>query len=116
MTPPVCVGCLHQIDEKGHTECEKCGWLICRRECQNSPGHKDECQLTQARGDKVSIKHFYTPHPTYQCLAVIRALMLKESAPEKYEKLLALESHDEERKGTDQWDLDSKHIADFIIR
>lgn len=42
--------------------------------------------------------------------------MLNESAPDKYEKLLKLESHDEERKGTDQWDLDSKHIADFIIR
>uniref|UniRef100_A0A336MII8 CSON001087 protein n=1 Tax=Culicoides sonorensis TaxID=179676 RepID=A0A336MII8_CULSO len=116
VTPPVCVGCLQKIDEKRHSECAKCGWLICRSDCQNSLAHKDECQLTQARGDKVSIKHFYTPHPTYQCLAVIRALMLKESAPEKYKKLLELESHDEERKSTEQWDLDSKHIAGFIIR
>ncbi|XP_063709401.1 SET domain-containing protein SmydA-8-like isoform X2 [Culicoides brevitarsis] len=117
ITPPVCVGCLQKIEEKRHTECERCGWLVCRRECQDLPGHKAECELTVARGEKVSVfKYFEAPHPTYQCLAVVRALLLRDSAPEKYEKLLKLESHDKERKETEQWELDSKHIADFIKR
>lgn len=64
----------------------------------------------------MAIKHFYSPHPAYQCIAVVRALMLKDLNPSKYEKLIKLESHDDERRGTEQWETEKKHIAGMIHR
>lgn len=54
ITAPVCVGCLQGLVEKKFLECERCGWPVCRRECQDRPGHQAECKFTIARGSKVS--------------------------------------------------------------
>lgn len=35
-----------------------------------------------------------TPHPNYQCLLPLRCLLLKESNPDKWNKLLELQSQD----------------------
>lgn len=114
VTPPVCVGCLNKIDEHNYTECSKCGWLVCSKACENAPQHAGECQLTEARGSKVEIRHFYNPHPAYQFITVIRALMLKELSPKKYEMLMKLEHHEQERKASAQWQNDKQQCAQFM--
>lgn len=40
-------------------ECQNCGWPVCSRECQNNTIHKHECELTVARGDKVSFVYSF---------------------------------------------------------
>lgn len=42
---------------------------------------------------QVSITEFGHPHPSYQCITVIRALASKDVNLESYKKLLSLESH-----------------------
>lgn len=116
MTPPVCVGCLDQLDPNDYTECPKCGWLVCCPECADRSGHKGECQLTQARGKKVEITQFYNPHPMYQFLLVIRGLMLQETDPEKYKILMKLEPHHEERKANGQYDNDKKSYMEIMLK
>jgi hypothetical protein len=41
------------VKENAFVECEKCGWPLCSRECQNSIYHQNECEFTAARGEKV---------------------------------------------------------------
>lgn len=116
ITCPVCLGCLQGLRENHEIECDKCGWPMCSKSCQNSVDHKAECDLTVARGSKVSLKHYFSPHPTYQCLTSLRCLLLKENDPEKWNKLIQLESHCEERRGSTQWRNDREGVAKFIPR
>lgn len=120
VTCPVCVNCLQGLiesDLEKRQECEKCGWPVCEN-CigKQSIDHRDECELTAARGSKFYLQHYFNPHPTYQCMIVLRCLLLKDSAPEKWKKLSRLESHSDERRGTMQWRNDREGIAKFIPR
>lgn len=72
ITCPVCVMCLQGLTEEdvdAKRSCELCGWPICE-DCvgKRSPDHEPECKLTQARGTKFELHHYFSPHPTYQCL------------------------------------------------
>ncbi|XP_038113479.1 SET domain-containing protein SmydA-8 [Culex quinquefasciatus] len=116
ITAPVCVGCLQGLVEKKFLECERCGWPVCRRECQDRPGHQAECKFTIARGSKMSMQHFYVPHPVYQCLIPLRCLLLAERNPAKWQALIKLESHEEQRRGTEQWRNDREGVAKLIPR
>lgn len=116
ITSPVCVGCLQGLPQDLALECEKCGWPICTKACQNETEHKPECELTVARGSKVSLKHYFSPHPTYQCLSVLRCLLMKKNAPETWAKIIQLESHSEQRRGSVQWLSDREGVARFIPR
>ncbi|XP_050095469.1 SET domain-containing protein SmydA-8-like [Anopheles aquasalis] len=113
---PTCVGCLKPLEENKYLECERCGWPVCKRSCQNQSGHRAECELTVARGSKVSIQHFYVPHPLYQCLLPLRCLLLAESDPARWQALMRLQSHDEERRGSEQWRTDRRGVAQLIPR
>lgn len=117
ITPPVCVGCLQGLpDEQLQLECERCGWPVCTQSCQDAPAHQLECQLTEARGTKVSLQHYFSPHPTYQCMTTLRCLLLKANDPARWQKLIQLESHCDERRGSIQWRNDREGVAKFIPR
>lgn len=121
ITAPVCIRCLQglqEIDLNSEQECDRCGWPICV-ECKEKkiPAKcHDECNITIDRGNKFKLQHYFNPHPTYQCIAVLRCLLLKENAPDKYEKLHKLESHCEQRYGSLQWYNDREGVAKFIPR
>lgn len=120
ITCPVCVICLQGLNEQvieSKLSCERCGWPVCEN-CvgKKSPEHEPECELTQARGSKFELHHYFNPHPTYQCLSVLRCLLLKENDPKKWEKFIQLESHCDERRGSVQWRSDREGVAKFIPR
>lgn len=54
-----------------------------------------------------------TPHPNYQCLLPLRCLLLKESNPDKWNKLLELQSQDGDEGQTQ---LGPEGISKFIPR
>lgn len=122
ITCPVCIHCLQgleEIDIRKDQECLRCGWPLCI-ECTNKNQTQqlkhDECDLTVARGSKFSLQHYFDPHPTYQCLTVLRCLLLKEHSPVKWQKLIELESHSDIRHGSLQWRNDREGVAKFIPR
>ncbi|OAD55799.1 Protein msta, isoform A, partial [Eufriesea mexicana] len=87
---PVCLECYTELHESTAVPCTKCGWPL----CQNCEEHGLECNFSSSRKDcKVSISEFGYPHPSYQCISIIRALSLRDTNPESYKKLLSLESH-----------------------
>lgn len=115
VTGPVCLGCLDGVEQEEYHPCSKCGWPLCSKECEESTEHKEECELTQKREQKkVVIHEFTTPHPMYQCLSTLRALLLKKSDKSKFEKLISLESHENIRRGSPQYKVDLESIGKFI--
>ncbi|GAB0095454.1 SET domain-containing protein [Sergentomyia squamirostris] len=113
VTAPVCLGCLQEIQQESAKKCSRCGWPMCSDDCEKSTNHSAECKLTEARGG-ITIEHFIAPHPIYQCILTLRCLLLKDTSPEKWEKLSQLESHTELRKKTPQWFSDCESVGKFI--
>ncbi|XP_063625594.1 SET domain-containing protein SmydA-8 [Cydia splendana] len=116
VTPPVCLGCYKQLETGKTVDCELCGWPFCSQDCTMRDEHTPECHYTDKRGEKVSIpsSSFGVPHPNYQCITVLRCLYQRDHDVKLWEKLQALESHCEDRRGTDKWQNDRKMIAEFI--
>ncbi|XP_029037775.1 SET domain-containing protein SmydA-8-like isoform X2 [Osmia bicornis bicornis] len=111
---PVCLGCYTELHENNAVPCTKCGWPL----CSNCKDHGTECDFTSSRrDDKVSITEFGYPHPTYQCINVIRALSLRNNNAESYKKLLSLESHCEKIKNRKNFIFEeSENLVRFIKR
>lgn len=65
---------------------------------------------------QVSIKNFEEPHPIYSCLLPLRCLLLKENSPEKWDKLLELQSHHDDGENNDQFKTDMEGVEKFIPR
>lgn len=114
VTPPVCLGCYKLLEEGKTVSCTTCGWPFCSEECTLKEEHKPECYYTEKRKEKVHITTFGMPHPNYQCITVLRCLYQRDHNEKLWKKLQSLQSHCEERKGTDKWNNDKKMIADFI--
>ncbi|XP_063916786.1 SET domain-containing protein SmydA-8-like [Zophobas morio] len=92
-TYAVCLACGKILTEASSRPCSKCGWPLCDENCEKSPNHQPECILTVARGNKISIKNFGVSNPNYQFVTILRALYLKQAAPEMWEKLMQLQPH-----------------------
>ncbi|XP_068617910.1 SET domain-containing protein SmydA-8 [Battus philenor] len=116
VTPPVCLGCYKLLEEGKTVACPKCGWSFCSKACTENELHKPECHYTQNRGEKVTISTYGVPHPNYQCLTVLRCLYQRDHNKKLWDKLQTLESHCDDRRGTDKWNNDKKMIADFILK
>ncbi|CAH0725453.1 unnamed protein product, partial [Brenthis ino] len=114
VTPPVCLGCYKLLEENKTVSCVKCGWPFCSESCSEDAVHVPECHYTQQRGEKVSISTYGVPHPNYQCITVLRCLYQRDFNDKLWTKLQKLESHDQDRRGTDKWENDKKMIAQFI--
>ncbi|XP_053998660.1 SET domain-containing protein SmydA-8-like isoform X1 [Hylaeus anthracinus] len=92
---PVCLRCYTMLYKTTAVPCTKCGWPLCG-DCKD---HGLECDFTSSRrNDKVSITEFGYPHPSYQCINVIKVLSMKNNNPECYQKLLSLEGHSDRLK------------------
>lgn len=65
---------------------------------------------------QVKITQFVSPHPSYECITTLRICYQKEENPNKWKKLLALESHCEARKNSPKLIADRKSIAEFLQR
>lgn len=61
ITGPVCLTCLHSIDEQERIECKMCGWPLCGNEaCHVISEHRAECNWTvHKRREKVQITRFF---------------------------------------------------------
>ncbi|XP_065220314.1 SET domain-containing protein SmydA-8-like isoform X2 [Planococcus citri] len=117
ITGPVCLTCLQKITKSSSVECKRCGWPLCKNDACHETGtdHEAECNWTmEKRRQKVKISQFITPHRTYECVSVIRCLYLKENNPRVYKKLIELESHCEQRKGSEKYESDKMIVAKFL--
>ncbi|XP_018013573.1 SET domain-containing protein SmydA-8-like isoform X2 [Hyalella azteca] len=112
VTVAVCVGCNSPVD--GTSQCPLCGWPMCSPECSLVERHLPECQYTQQnRRSKVVITEFFVLNAMYECITPLRCLALRKDA-KRWQTLMAMESHIEERKQSKATDLDKSNVIDFI--
>ncbi|XP_071538254.1 uncharacterized protein [Panulirus ornatus] len=112
ITEPVCLGCYSRVD--GSYRCQKCQWPLCGPECEKAPDHLPECVVGQEIGSPIDITNYDEPNHFYEVVFSLRCLALKKKSPKKYEQLLALESHYEDRKGTHIHKENQKRIVNFL--
>lgn len=64
----------------------------------------------------MNIRNFGLPHPSYQCIAALRCLALRDAQPAKWRRLLEMESHCEQRCGSPRQEQERFGVAQFILR
>ncbi|XP_063848062.1 SET domain-containing protein SmydA-8-like isoform X2 [Scylla paramamosain] len=112
VTEPVCLGCYKRVD--GSYRCERCGWPMCGPQCCSSADHQPECVVGQEIGSPIDIQNFDETNHFYEVIFAMRCLALKKRSPRRYEQLLALESHYEDRVGTHVHEQNQKRIVNFL--
>lgn len=83
----------------------RCHWPVCATNCSgltDSNLHSEECEILSVglapRSSDVNVLlDYYRP----DALLVLRCLLLQKHSPDKWLKLMDMQSHEEERLGTD---------------
>ncbi|XP_064097940.1 uncharacterized protein LOC135209187 [Macrobrachium nipponense] len=112
ITEPVCLGCYKRVD--GSYRCQKCHWPLCSPQCERSPDHLPECVVGAEIGSPIEISNFDEPNHFYEVVFPLRCLALKKKSPRKYEQVLALDNHYEDRKGTHVYAENQKSIVNML--
>ncbi|XP_065342468.1 SET domain-containing protein SmydA-8-like [Cloeon dipterum] len=92
---PLCLGCygpLPEVDDPDQLKCPTCGWFLCSDDCIFSLRHQPECEATARSGVPVNITDPHAHDSLYDCVILIRCLMLKVKDPEKWAKLQNMET------------------------
>ncbi|KAJ9579509.1 hypothetical protein L9F63_004828 [Diploptera punctata] len=116
---PLCLGCGRRlrVSENDDTYmCSGCGWPLCGPQCETCPEHVPECNLMKERGYRASIKlqGDGKKEASYCSIAPLRCLLLKKHDPAKYETILKLQSHLDERRDTSLYNIFKNNIVGFI--
>ncbi|XP_058443703.1 SET domain-containing protein SmydA-8 [Malaya genurostris] len=123
---PVCLGChrnlipLLQDDGRKKTlyTCRRCTWPLCGESCESSRLHTEECQLFSSKGYRARIA-FNELEPerrdsSYCVILPLRAILLKNSDPQMYAKILTFESHLETRRTTQLYTIMQSNLVPFV--
>jgi len=112
VTSPVCLACYTPVD--GSYKCPKSGWPLCGPSCSKKVEHNPEVVIPAQCEATFEIDDYSEPCYLYECLLVLRALLLQKSAPQKYKAMLQMQSHIEDIKGTKVWDVVQERIIDVM--
>lgn len=110
---PVCLGCHQKLDFL-YEECSRCGWPLCCQECENSKLHRDECEVFKRSGYKPNIESLQERQLAYTAVTPLRCLLLKTTAPSKYEELTSFQSHLEEHTKTPLYHILKRRLLPFF--
>jgi len=102
MTIPVCLCCYTPVD--GSYRCPKSGWPLCGPPCAKKVANNPEVVVPAQCQATFEIDEYFKPCYLYECIIVLRAILLQKTNPAKYKTMMSLESHMEDRRGTKAWD------------
>jgi len=109
---PVCLACFIPVD--GSYKCPRSGWPLCGPTCAKAVQKNPEVVVPTQCEATFEIEEYFKINYMYECIIVLRALLLQKQAPAKWKKLMSLESHFEERKGTESWTRTQENIIDVM--
>ncbi|KAL7738539.1 hypothetical protein ACLKA6_006844 [Drosophila palustris] len=100
-----CVGCYLPCRVDRH-QCRNCRWPVCSAVCQ----HEDlECSILRL-GNAPSAKSDYR----HDALLVLKCLLLQRSQAERWKALLEMQTHEEERRGTELQQEAEQRIVGYL--
>lgn len=99
-----CVGCF-QLARIGIYKCPGCSWPACSPTCPKLTDplyHGIECSILSLGHEPHSEANLKPALDYYRsdAILVLKCILLQKVAPKKWEQLMQMESHEEERKGT----------------
>ncbi|KAG6450624.1 SET domain-containing protein SmydA-8-like isoform X2 [Manduca sexta] len=112
-----CVGCYKPVFTDIGERCSKCGWPVCSGNCPGltDPRHHGvECDILSVRPECVldNMSDYYR----HDALLPLRCLLLQKTDPEKWKKLLEMQSHMESRTpGTQAYDEADEFIVEYLM-
>ncbi|EDV42770.1 uncharacterized protein Dana_GF16861 [Drosophila ananassae] len=107
-----CVGC-HTPCRLGKHQCRSCHWPVCSAACADEAL---ECSVLSlgptpgARADNRTLNDYFRG----DALLVLRCLLLQRQNPAKWTALLEMQSHEEERQGTELHVEAEMRVVDFL--
>ncbi|XP_053683976.1 SET domain-containing protein SmydA-8-like [Sabethes cyaneus] len=101
------ISCLNCFKESCCT-CSKCGKAPLCYDCTNH--NEDECNFYR---ESQLDKNFLYNH--FNVITPVRCLLLYRTNPEHYEEIMRMESHLEERRGTEIWDIHEKYVVKPLL-
>ncbi|KAK7072639.1 hypothetical protein SK128_012616 [Halocaridina rubra] len=93
----LCLGCFSNITKENFVKCPQCQWPLCSDDCATSNLHKDECLILARDKKGIGIPKVNEDTPRYDCILLIRCLLLKSTNLQAWEVLLKMASHVEQR-------------------
>lgn len=110
----MCLGCYRQLDSWDKYQCTMCGWPLCGPECETRGYHPLECTAYQAAKYKPDLKDFGDDQFMYESMLPLRCFFLQNFEKDKWETLMAMEAHNDLRRGTELWEREQTNVVDFI--
>ena len=92
---PVCLGCLGDVS--GEVVCSQCKWPMCQEKCQKEQSHQEECSLFQRCKVAPTAGQLGSSHGIYSFISVLRILLLKTTDKDKWDIIMEMMDHWEER-------------------
>jgi hypothetical protein len=118
ITLPLCLGCgrrIKTVKEREPYRCSGCDWPLCGPHCETSPLHVPECNLMKEKGFHANINVQEDKKGAAYCsVTPLRCLLLKKQDPSKYETILKMQSHLEERMDTAVYSIFKNNIVGFL--
>lgn len=112
VTNPVCLYCYTPAD--GSFKCRKSGWPLCGPTCEKAVAKNPEVVVPHQTGGAFEIDSYDEPCYLYEGLATLRALMMQKTAPNKYKKIMSLQSHVDIRRGKPEWQRCQNNVVDVL--
>lgn len=113
-TDLICLSCYRQLDSWDACQCSKCGWPLCSKECETRGHHPLECRVFAAAGYKPKKSDFSEDIFMYEFMLPLRCFCLSSTDPKKWATMMAMESHNDLRRGTELWEREQLNVVDYL--
>ncbi|XP_058984762.1 SET domain-containing protein SmydA-8-like [Musca domestica] len=115
-----CVGCYTPCRIGGFS-CTKCQWPCCSPHCEdieNPNSHGIDCEILRlgpgpkTTSDIKAMTDYYRP----DALLVLKCLLLQKQNPKKWKKLMKMQSHEEDREGSELQEDAEKRVVTYLMK
>ncbi|KAK3879935.1 hypothetical protein Pcinc_015529 [Petrolisthes cinctipes] len=113
-TDLICLACYRRLEDWDNYLCSTCGWPLCGVQCEGRGYHPLECHAFAKAGYKPKKDDFSEAQYMYEAMLPLRCYCLKDSEPDKWETLRAMESHNDLRRGTELWDREQVNVVEYL--
>lgn len=84
----------------------RCGLPMCGKKCEEKGYHYLECPVFAKANFKLNLKQFKDDTSFYESILPLRCYLIKQQDEKKWNTILALESHDDLRRGSELWQVE----------
>ncbi|KAH8285009.1 hypothetical protein KR054_003933 [Drosophila jambulina] len=107
-----CVGCYTPC-RVGKHQCRSCHWPVCSTACAHEALECSVLSMGPAPTGRADARTL-NDHFRGDALLVLKCLLLQRQSPEKWAALLEMQSHEEERKGTELHEEAEKRVVSYL--